>query len=132
MPFSVHWIDRPAAERPQFAVCRHDCRQLLRVVSQVSGETEFECCALEAALLAPALARAAGASHGLHTSGGSFVVTAAPHAEAAWPQFLICDHGCAHVVQIGHPLWRGAVLEICAAEAGALAMQLSVSLDHAP
>lgn len=48
-------INREDCKYHQFLICNHGCKQVIQLISHVSGEPEFELCEIEAEKLAKVL-----------------------------------------------------------------------------
>ncbi|WP_019123381.1 hypothetical protein [Brevibacillus massiliensis] len=66
--FHAKKVKREAARWPQFLICRHDCQEIIQLVSHVSGEVEFELCKIEAERMARVLLEAVNESDSCLTS----------------------------------------------------------------
>lgn len=58
--FHARVVDRSECKWPEYLICSHDCSQIIQLVSHVSGEVEFELCAVEAKRMAQVLLEAVG------------------------------------------------------------------------
>lgn len=48
---------------------------------------------------------------------GGFTARRVPRSEAKWPQYLICSHGCAEVIQLTSNISGEVEFELCPIEA---------------
>lgn len=53
--FSAQKVPREEAKYPDYLICSHGCKEVIQLVSHVSGEVEFELCAIEALRMAQVL-----------------------------------------------------------------------------
>jgi hypothetical protein len=58
--FHARSLPRSEARWPAYLICWHDCASVVQLISHVSGEPEFELCAIEARRMAGVLLKALG------------------------------------------------------------------------
>lgn len=57
--FTARWIPRSQAKYPEYLICNHHgCGRVIQLISNVSGEPEFELCPIEAENMAKVLLQA--------------------------------------------------------------------------
>ncbi len=56
--FFAKKIKREECQYPQFLICQHNCKHVIQLISNVSGEPEFELCEIEAEKMAKVLLQA--------------------------------------------------------------------------
>lgn len=63
--FQTRVVSRLQAKFPQFLICNHACEEVIQLVSNVSGEVEFELCVIEAEKMARVLLEAVRGARGI-------------------------------------------------------------------
>lgn len=56
--FYAKFTERETCKYPQFLICSHGCKLVIQLVSNISGEVEFELCEIEAEKMANVLLQA--------------------------------------------------------------------------